>query len=59
MELEYKACWAVKALNFDLKVVSEKILLQLNELEEFHQQTYENAKMYKEKTKLWHDKKIL
>ncbi|KAI3472472.1 hypothetical protein Pfo_031258 [Paulownia fortunei] len=37
----------------------EKRLLQLNEMEEFRLDTYENAKIYKEKTKQWHDKMIL
>ncbi|XP_070036243.1 uncharacterized protein [Nicotiana tomentosiformis] len=36
----------------------EKRLLQLNELDEFRLHTYENAKLYKEKTKRWHDKHI-
>ena len=52
VELEQKGYWVVKALNFDLKTVGEKKSLQLNEFEEFHQQAYENAKLYKEKTKL-------
>ncbi|XP_073051250.1 uncharacterized protein [Primulina eburnea] len=34
-------------------------LLQLNELEEFRLDAYENAKIYKEKTKKWHDAKIV
>ncbi|PIN18677.1 DNA-directed DNA polymerase [Handroanthus impetiginosus] len=37
----------------------EKRLLQLNELDEFRLQAYENAKIYKEKTERWHDKKIV
>ncbi|XP_016192465.1 uncharacterized protein LOC107633338 [Arachis ipaensis] len=45
-------------LNFDPKAAGEKRLLQLNELEEFKTTAYKNAKLYKEKTKLWHDKKI-
>ena len=31
----------------------------MHELEELRQGAYENAKLYKEKTKLWHDKHIL
>ena len=34
-------------------------MLQLNELDEFRLQTHENAKLYKEKVKKWHDKKFL
>ena len=43
----------------DLQVAEEKMLLQLNELEEFQNYAYENAKIYKEKTKAWHDKHII
>ena len=32
-------------------------MLQLNELDEFRRKSYENAKLYKEKTKHWYDKK--
>ena len=41
------------------KVEGEKRILQLSELEEFHNEAYENAKIYKEKTKAWHDKHIV
>jgi hypothetical protein len=34
-------------------------IFPLHELEEFRQEAYENAKMYKEKTKHLHDKHIL
>ncbi|XP_016192017.1 uncharacterized protein LOC107632892 [Arachis ipaensis] len=47
-----------KFLNFHAKAVGEKRLLQLNELDEFKVEAYENAKLYKEKTKRWHDKRI-
>ena len=32
--------------------------MQLNELEEHRMFSYESAKLYKEKTKAWHDKQI-
>ena len=43
----------------DLKAAREKQLLQLNELEEFRNETYANAKLYKAKAKTWHDKHIV
>ncbi|XP_038874945.1 uncharacterized protein LOC120067457 [Benincasa hispida] len=55
-ELEYKAMWAIKKLNFYLKAVGEERKLQLLQLDEWRSQTYENAKIYKERTKQWHDK---
>ncbi|XP_015968316.1 uncharacterized protein LOC107491906 [Arachis duranensis] len=45
-------------LNFDDQATGERRLIQLNELEEFRNQAYENAKIDKENTKRWHDQKI-
>ena len=59
VELESKALWAIKKLNFDLKASGVERLLQLNELEEFKSEAYENARLYKEKMKRWHDNLIL
>ncbi|PIN02745.1 DNA-directed DNA polymerase [Handroanthus impetiginosus] len=51
VELEHNAYWAIRKLNFDMQAAGEKRLLQLNELDEFQLQAYENAKIYKEKMK--------
>ncbi|XP_010419011.1 PREDICTED: uncharacterized protein LOC104704662 [Camelina sativa] len=51
--------WAVKLLNFDIKNAHEKRLVQLNELEEIRLDAYESSKIYKERTKAFHDKRIL
>ena len=43
----------------DSKVAEEKQMLQPSELDEFYNEAYENAQIYKEKTKAWHDKHIV
>ena len=59
LELEYKAMWAVKKLNCDLQAAKEKRFLQLSELEELRNDAYDNARIYKDKTKKCPDQKIL
>ena len=44
VELEHKAYWATRALNFDMMKAGKKRLLQLNELDELRMNAYENAK---------------
>ncbi|XP_024014411.1 uncharacterized protein LOC112088376 [Eutrema salsugineum] len=59
VELEYKAAWTVKFLNFDARSAHERRVMQLHELEEIRHLAYENSKIYKERTKAFHDKRIL
>ncbi|XP_010496446.1 PREDICTED: uncharacterized protein LOC104773520 [Camelina sativa] len=59
IEVEYKALWAIKLLNLDLETAQAKRSLDLHELEEIKLEAYENSKIYMERTKAFHDKKIL
>ncbi|XP_021759487.1 uncharacterized protein LOC110724376 [Chenopodium quinoa] len=42
----------------DMSLAGEKRLLELNELKELRYDAYENSRLYKEKTKKWHDQHI-
>ena len=59
VELEHRAYWATRQLNMDSTLAGEKRVLQLSELDEFRNEAYANAHIYKEKTKAWHDKHII
>nr|GEY04104.1 hypothetical protein [Tanacetum cinerariifolium] len=55
IELQHKAYCALKHVNFDLKTAGDHRKVQLNEL---HDQAYENSLIYKEKTKRLCNSKI-
>ena len=58
MELEFKAHWANKRWNMDFEAAGTKRKIQLSELDEWCEKAYHKAKIYKERTRRWHDKRI-
>ncbi|GJT28317.1 reverse transcriptase domain-containing protein [Tanacetum coccineum] len=58
IELKHKAYWALKHLNYDLVTAGDHRKVQMNEINELHDQAYENSLIYKEKSKRIHDSKI-
>jgi hypothetical protein len=42
----------------DLKVARTKRKIQIAKLEDWREKTYHNAKLYKERAKRWHDKRV-
>ena len=59
VELEHKAQWAIRKLNMDMDKAGKARKLQLCELEELRRDAYESSRIYKEKTKIWHDRHII
>ena len=59
VEIEHMAHWATRAINNDFQEAGEKRILDLHELEELRLQAYDNARMYKERTKRVHDERIM
>ncbi|CAN6560269.1 unnamed protein product [Malus baccata var. baccata] len=55
VELEHKALWAIK---MNLEEAGSQRRLQLNELDEILHEAYDNASIYKQKTKAFHDNMI-
>ncbi|GKA99710.1 reverse transcriptase domain-containing protein [Tanacetum coccineum] len=58
IEIKHKAHWALKQCNMDPTLASESRLMQVNELAELRDGAYMNTRIYKERTKKWHDSKL-
>jgi len=58
VELEHKAYWATKFLNLGSRAAGRKRINQLHELREIRLNVYENAILYKERTKRYHNQRI-
>ncbi|KAL0318296.1 UNVERIFIED_CONTAM: Retrovirus-related Pol polyprotein from transposon.6 [Sesamum angustifolium] len=59
VEIEHKSYWAVQKCNFDMGKARMEWKLQLQELEKLRLDAYENTRIYKKKTKAFHDSFIL
>jgi hypothetical protein len=55
VELEHISLWAIKQFNFNMQEAGSHWKLKLIELEELRNDAYDNACIYKEKTKAFHD----
>jgi len=58
IELEHRAHLAIKKWNMDFKLAGRSRQMQLAELEEWREKAYHSARIYKDRTKRWHDKRI-
>ncbi|XP_057803437.1 uncharacterized protein LOC131018749 [Salvia miltiorrhiza] len=58
VEIEHKEYCAIKAANYDLDSAVKQRTLQMEELDELRNEAYENARIYKDKVKRLHDRRI-
>ena len=58
VEFEHRTFWVIKQCNVDIEEDETQRKLQLQELEEIQNEIYENAVIYKENNKIFHDQQI-
>jgi hypothetical protein len=51
--------WAIRKLNFEMGSAGAWRKLELSELEELHNDAYKSSRIFKAKTKVFHDKHIM
>ncbi|XP_071923067.1 uncharacterized protein [Coffea arabica] len=58
VEFEHKTFWVIKQCNMNLEDVGAQQKLNFQELEEIRNEMYENALIYKERSRAFHDQQI-
>ncbi|GJZ77239.1 reverse transcriptase domain-containing protein, partial [Tanacetum coccineum] len=58
VEIEHKSYWVLKHCNMGLTAAAKNRFMKLNELMELRDGAYENTRIYKERTKKWHDSRL-
>nr|GEU91817.1 hypothetical protein [Tanacetum cinerariifolium] len=56
--IKHKAYCALKQSNMDLTAAAKNHFMELNELMELRDGAYKNTRIYKERTKRWHDSRL-
>ncbi|XP_075091581.1 uncharacterized protein LOC142171776 [Nicotiana tabacum] len=59
MDLEHRALWALRQLNLDMEATGTSRVTELYGLDEFCYHAFESTRLYKERMKMMHGKRIL